>query len=69
MSSGQLIAVAGGTSHLRKKKLQKNKWKKIFDLLPVGAADLVALAVQGVCVAEAVSEELKLNTDIGYLGG
>ena len=48
--------------------------KKISDLLPVGAADLVALAVQGICVAEAVSEELQLLTlnviqDIDHLAG
>ena len=44
------------------KRIANNKWKNISDLLPVGAADLVALAVQGVCVAETVSEEVKLNT-------
>ena len=39
------------------------------DLLPVGAADLVPLAVQGVCVTEAVSAERKvtLNNDCEYL--
>ena len=60
MSRGQLIAVAGGASYLRKKLAKKIIGKKISDLLPVGAADLVALAVQRVCVTEAMSEELHI---------
>ena len=57
VSIRQLIAVTGGAGHLKKRKHHDLKYTHFQspDLLPVGAADLVTLAVQGIRVTEAVS--------------